>query len=319
MIPAFYANVSDVKLFRIGALLLFACSDDAEPTAPAPPPADAGSPAPSTPTEAATTTDPLIEARPYATTVPSSYLPSKPAPMVILLHGYLLDAETEDNYFGLSKLAKDKGFLVALPNGTKSSSGSRFWNATDACCNLEGSSVDDVAYLTAVIADMKHRYNVDPKRVFIAGHSNGGFMAHRMACERSADIAAIMSLAGEQFLDPQKCKADHPVAVLQVQGDQDEVVAYGGGAFAPGLNYPGAKRTIDTWAAKNGCNSLLAATTDTLDLDSSLSGDETTISRHFCTQGAAELWTIAGGKHIPKFQPTWAARFWDFFATHPKE
>lgn len=315
---AFYAKVSPVKFFRVAALLLFACSDDAAagPAAAMPSPAtDAGS---SSPTPAASGTDALIQARPYDTTVPASYDGSRPTPMVMLLHGYLLDAATQDNYFGLSKLARDKGFLVALPNGTKSSSGARFWNATDACCNLEGASVDDVAYLTAVLADMKRRFNVDAKRVFIAGHSNGGFMAHRMACERSADIAAIMSLAGEQFVDPTKCKADHPVAVLQVQGDRDETVAYEGGALAVGLNYPSAKQTVATWAAKNGCDEALGPTSETLDLDSKLPGNETTIARHACTQGAAELWTIAGGKHIPDFQPTWAATFWKFFEAHPK-
>ena len=97
-----------------------------------------------------------------------------------------------------------------------------------------------------------------------------------------------------------------------------EVVAYAGGAFALGLNYPGAKETVATWAAKNGCNDLLATTDETLDLDKGLAGAETNVARHFCTQGAAELWTIAGGKHIPNFQSTWAATFWKFFEAHPK-
>jgi polyhydroxybutyrate depolymerase len=40
-----------------------------------------------------------------------------------------------------------------------------------------------VAYLGAVIDDVAAHYTVDPKRFFVIGHSNGGFMAHRLACE----------------------------------------------------------------------------------------------------------------------------------------
>ena len=40
-----------------------------------------------------------------------------------------------------------EGFALAFPDGTRDSSGRRFWNATDACCNFENTPVDDVAYI----------------------------------------------------------------------------------------------------------------------------------------------------------------------------
>lgn len=334
MIPAFYANVSSVKRFAVPLLALFACSDK-ETIVEAPPglaPSsssssggtsgsggdddDGGS---SPKADAGGVTDAFIRARPYGKTVPKSYDASKPTPLVMVLHGYTSNAADQDRYFGVSKLAEEKGFLVALPNGTKAAtSGNPFWNATDSCCNFEGNTVDDVAYLSAVIADMKRQFNVDPKRVFIAGHSNGGFMAHRMACERSGEIAAIMSLAGAQFQDPARCKPDHPVAVLQVHGDQDETVNYEGGELFAGLAYPGAKTTVATWASKNGCDAALDATKETFDLESTLDGSETLVARHTCAKGAAELWTMVGGKHVPAFTSSWAASFWKFFEEHPK-
>ncbi|MBX3205779.1 MAG: alpha/beta fold hydrolase [Labilithrix sp.] len=261
----------------------------------------------------------LFTERPYAVTTPSKYDAKVPTPLVVLLHGYSGNAGFQDAYFKLSALAEKKTFLVALPEGTKDAVNNQFWNASDACCDFAQKGVDDVAYLKAVIADMKGRFNVDAKRVHVVGHSNGGFMAHRLACELSSEIAGIVSLAGAAFADPTKCKASEPVAVLQVHGDADETVLYAGGSLVTGAPpYPSAKTTVATWASKNGCNDALTATGDTLDLDTGVAGSETVVERHACTTGAAELWTIAGGKHIPSFGATWAESFYAFLEAHPK-
>lgn len=260
-----------------------------------------------------------VAERPYAVKTPSGYDGSAPLPLLLSLHGYGGTAAFQETYFKLDALVEAKGFLLAMPEGLQDQLGYRYWNATDACCDWFTSGVDDVAYLKAVIADMKRRYDVDPKRVFVVGHSNGGFMAHRLACEDAAEVAAVVSLAGEVYRDTWRCQPSEPVAVLQVQGDADEIVPYGGGVilqFHPSA--PGAQTTVATWAAKNGCDAALAPTGTQLDLDAQLDGAETTIARHACAKGAAELWTIAGGKHIPSFTDAWGPSFWDFLAAHPK-
>jgi polyhydroxybutyrate depolymerase len=277
----------------------------AESSAPEAGPNDAGSP--------------LIQSRPYAATVPTKYDAKAATPLVVLLHGYTANAKAQDSYFRMSELAEAKTFLLALPDGTKDQQGNQFWNATDACCNFFAANVDDVAYLRAVIADMKARYNVDQKRVYVVGHSNGGFMAHRLACEMADEIAAIVSLAGAGYADASKCKPQEAVSVLQVHGDADQTVAYAGGVFAPGAPaYPGAKATVAAWAVSNGCGAELAPTNKKLDLDKTLAGEETKIEQHACTTGAAELWTILGGSHVPNFQSSWAELLYGFLEAHPK-
>ncbi len=317
--PLFFVSIA----LAIG--LVAACADDAatgqvEPLAPV---EDAG---PTTADDAGNAEgDPSADpssapfGRPYAVTTPSKYDAKVPTPLVVLLHGYSGNASWQDDYFKLSALAEKKAFLLALPEGTKDGLGNQFWNASDACCDFYKTGVDDVAYLKAVIADMKARFNVDAKRVYVVGHSNGGFMAHRLACELSADIAGIVSLAGAVYADPAKCTPSEPVAVLQVHGDADETVAYGGGSVLNGVPpHPSAKATVATWASKNGCEDTLAATGDTLDLETGLAGAETVVERHACTKGAAELWTIAGGKHIPSFRASWAEHLYTFLEAHPK-
>ena len=99
-------------------------------------------------------------------------------------------------------LAEARGFLYCYPDGTIDRWGNRFWNATDACCDFGNTGVDDAGYLRGVIEEIARRFAVDRKRVYLIGHSNGGFMAYRMACQSADLIAGIASLAGTTFLEP---------------------------------------------------------------------------------------------------------------------
>ena len=261
----------------------------------------------------------LVAARPYALVVPKGFDGSRPIPLVILLHGYRDSGFWASSYFGLGPLVDQRTFLYAHPDGTVDSVGNRFWNATDACCNFEGSRVDDVAYINAVIDDVSAHYNVDPKRIFLVGHSNGGFLAHRLACELSPRIAAIVSVAGANWYDPERCQPKAPVSILQVHGDADENVAFEGGD-RHGNRFPSAPATVNGWGTRNGCTQLARPTGAEIDLDSGPDGDETVISTSGgCpASGAAELWTIRGGSHRPGFQPGWPLLIYDWLLAHPR-
>jgi polyhydroxybutyrate depolymerase len=260
------------------------------------------------------------EGRPYGFKVPPSYDATRPTPLVVLLHGYTSNGPTQANYFGLPDLAEKENFLLAYPDGTRDRMGNRFWNATDACCDFFGSGVDDVAYLDAVVDEVQQRYNVDRRRIYLVGHSNGAFMAHRYACDRPGLVAGIVTLAGMQWKDPARCGAGpaEAVSVLHVHGTEDALIDYEGGATPQGA-YPGAVETVATWAAKSGCGGPLAGVEGRLDLDSGVAGEETSVARHEgCSDAAAELWTIEGGSHVPAFNTNWAGAIYGFLAGHPK-
>lgn len=265
--------------------------------------------------------DPLVTARPFAEVVPVSYTASTPTPLVVLLHGYTATAATQDAYFKLSELAQTRGFLLALPNGLVDSTGQHYWNATDACCAF-GNGPDDVAYLTAVINDLKARYNVDPKRVFLVGHSNGAFMANRMACDRASIIAGFVSLAGAVWSDAAKCQPSEPVNELQVHGTNDAVILYAGGTVSvPGATpYPGAETTVATWATKNHCTGTsLTAIGGNLDLVGLPLMETERYQYTGCPAGgAAELWKMLAADHIPAFNASWADTIYTWLQAHPK-
>jgi len=257
--------------------------------------------------------------RPYGLEVPPGYDGRQPIPLVVLLHGYTSNGATQAAYFGLTAEADKEGFLLATPNGTRDRLGNRFWNATDACCDFFHTGVDDVAYLDAMIDEIAAKYPVDPARLFVVGHSNGAFMAHRYACDRASRVAAIVTLAGMTWKDQSRCGAGSPVSVLHVHGRNDTTINYQGGATPEGA-YPGAVETVGDWAGKDGCNGSLAATGRKLDLDRTVAGDETVEEATTgCPAGTAvELWTIEGGGHVPAFNENWAPSIWAFMATHPK-
>lgn len=262
-------------------------------------------------------------ARPVKVHVPAAYKPGTPMPLVLLLHGYSVNGAIQDIYLGITKLSDARGFLYAHPDGTIDSKGNHFWNATDGCCDFDGSNVDDSAYLSGLIAEIEGKLTVDPKRVFLIGHSNGGFMSHRMACDHADQIAAIVSLAGAMWLDSSKCKPTRPVSVLQVHGTKDSEVLYdglpGGGGGTP-QGYPGAATSVADWATNDGCSATLDTSAPNLDVDSSIPGAETTVGRHLACKpgGAAELWSIEGGSHVPSVSDDSRAMLIDWLLAHPR-
>jgi polyhydroxybutyrate depolymerase len=326
-------------LLLVGAAILSACSDDggttggttdaAAPETTAVDTTTADTAAPGTTVAPESTVpgevQPPDPERPFEVFTPSSYDPATPMPLVILLHGFGASGDIQEAFFQVQPLAEERGFLYVHPDGTVNQIGSQFWNATDACCGFE-SDVDDVAYLTAIIDQVSAEKNVDPNRIFVMGHSNGGFMSYRMACELAGRVAAIASFAGATFADEDDCAPSEPVSVLQVHGTADETIAYDGGT-TPIINgtYPGALESTSTWAAYNGCATEPTATDATLDLLPDVPDAETTVQAFGdCPTGVAvELWTMAGGPHVPTLNFADGSRpmvegMVDFLLAHPK-
>jgi polyhydroxybutyrate depolymerase len=258
--------------------------------------------------------------RPFTLVLPSNYQPGTPAPLIIGLHGYTAESPYAESYLALGKVADEKGILTVYPSGSKDSNGYLFWNATPACCNFDSSAVDDEAYLLSIIDSVSKDHAVDPARIYIVGHSNGGFMAHRMACNQSDRIAAIVSLAGATYSNPKSCNPSSPVSVLQIHGSNDAVISYTGG-YLFGSAYPSARRTIDLWGKLNECGKKPYRVLPRLDLDRKLAGAETTVLRYKgCKTGAnSELWTINKGKHSPELSANFAKSLIDYLLAHPKK
>ena len=323
-----------LALTAVVSILTTACADRAPSAGAA-----VGTPLPSrsrsapSPSDTASPRPDLVVGgdRPVTVHVPASYDATRPAPLLILLHGYSTSGREHDAYFHLAPAAAARGFVYAYPDGTIDSQGNRFWNATDACCDFDRTGVDDVAYLTSVIADIRARLAIDPKRIDLIGHSNGGFMAYRLACDEADVVAAIVSLAGATFANPADCAPSAPVSVVEIHGTADETIHYEGGTLsdvgAPATAtspYPGAKATAEAWATYDGCGGTSTPLRAKVDVDADLASGadpaETSVAEWSgCKSGASvQLWTIPGGGHAPSISASFADTALGFLLDHPK-
>jgi len=291
-------------------LVLGACSSPAEPSS------DAG-PAPE---------DHVFGgARPVAFfRAPEGADPKKALPLVMVLHGYGASGLLQSIYFRLDKLVDEKQFLLVAPDGVPNKSGSRFWAASAACCEVDGQKVDDVKYLTGLIDEIASVWSVDRSRVYLVGHSNGGAMAYRLGCEAAETFAAAFMLAPAFFQTEATCAPKRGMSIAHLHGTADETVAYDGGVITLlGGNdpYPSASAAVATWARLNGCAPTADESAPPLDLDRGVAGAETKITRYMaCRDGVStELWTMAGSKHVPMdLAPDIGRQIWSWFQTHPR-
>jgi polyhydroxybutyrate depolymerase len=236
----------------------------------------------------------LAGERPAELLLPESYSPDAAIPLLINLHGYTGTGASQSAYTYLQEAAYKKGLAYIAPTGSEDSFGSTYWNATSACCDFNNSGVDDVAYIDSLIEKASTAANIDAKRIYLFGHSNGHFMSYAYLCSGTKKIAAIAGLAGAMDPDPALCKAA-PNNILHIHGEKDGTILYSGGALF-GNPYTSAAATVGQWQKINKCNSGKKIS---LDLLASIEGGDTSLSQFTCAAGSLEFWSISQGVHTP--------------------
>jgi polyhydroxybutyrate depolymerase len=248
--------------------------------------------------------------RPVDLEVPTPLVDGKTYPLILVLHGYGASGFVQEAVFGVNALPKQGEAFVLAPEGNVDSLGHQFWNADPLCCDYDHSMPDDVGYLGGLIDDVSAAWPIDRTQVYVMGHSNGGYMAYRLACDRADVVTNIMVLAGQAVSDASTCHPAQPVSVLHLHGTVDDMVPYSTAAAS-----------VMQWATLNGCGAT-QTTGSPLDLDTSVVGAETQTSAYDgCPPGGSvELWTIQGAGHVPAFdQPVFAPLILQYFQSHRRD
>jgi len=234
-------------------------------------------------------------------------------PLLLAFHGSGgngrgMAADTE-----LSTLADEHAFIVVYPDGTKGG----FWNVGP----YSDTTADDVAFISQLIDVLSQRLCIDHRRIFATGISEGGGMAHRLACDLALRIAAIGPVAGG-YIDT-ACHPQRPVSVIAFHGTADPLVPYHGGRLrcrtvkgcAPG-RLPDIPTWARGWAFLDGCRQGPTVF---------MHAQDVTAVRYTRCHGHAEvqLYTIRDGDHAwpgpGTGTPTIDASelMWSFFVDHP--
>ena len=254
--------------------------------------------------------------------MPDSWDGQTPLPLFMLLNGYSASTGSAIvTRFGLTDLRNHPAFVLN-PTGALDSHNRHYWNASHACCDLDGRNNDDVAYLGSMVEYFEAQgWPIDRSRVFLIGHSNGDFMVERLLCERADLFAAGWGLAGaandNQGTDP-VCAPSQPISYMHAHGTADTEVPYNinGNISTMPATFPPVEPSASTnatmlqWTHVLGCTgSLTLVQAGAFDYDGTIARAETDdLLVGGCPAGVTlELRRVNGGDHLlhSAFTPAW--------------
>ena len=240
--------------------------------------------------------------RTYTLIIPDD-LPEKPG-LVIALHGGGGDGIKMMNYSRLGELALKHRFIGLFPDGVDN-----HWNDGRA---VDGRTADDVAFLSALIEDIKKDHDVDPQKVLITGASNGGFMSAHMVCERSDLFSgAAFVIAGMSIKVKDHCPYPTQIPLMFFKGMADPLVPYEGGTVARNRGEMiSTEEELGLWRAKNGCEEQEEEmTTHDRDKNDGIYVEHLTYSKG-CEETPIQLYRAPGGGHTwPGVMTQYAPKF----------
>ena len=188
-----------------------------------------------------------MEQRSYFLHIPTLYQQGQPVPLLLAFHSRTTNGAVilEDSQFVAWAAAMN--FIVVSINGS-SFANITSWNAGDCCFPATDANENDVLLTSAIIEALRSNYSIDSSRIWAVGHSNGGMMAYRLACDLSDKITAIAVVAGS--LVDTSCTPPKQVSLLHIHGDLDPTVpVQGGGKFGtPNIYY-----SVLDYAKANSC------------------------------------------------------------------
>ncbi len=268
----------------------------------------------------------------YLLFAPNAQALDNNVPLVVSLHGGGGTAVGYDEFTQIRVNAVRHNYAVLTPAGFE-----RTWNAGSCCAPATTAGIDHVRVIRAMVEDAEETIDVDRSRVYAEGHSNGGMMAYRLACEAAdmfAAIAPVSSFMMNRDLDatPEQmvyaCSPSRAVPVLHIHGLADTCAPFDGGPTTgpAGGTRPPVSDSIDFWVANNRC--LLPPLLPTY-----TNGGARCVAHTGCLGGAqvqlctiedaGHVWpgtgnnptgSICGGKGVTSLNAN--ERIWDFFASH---
>lgn len=156
------------------------------------------------------------------TVVPDSYKPGEPISLLFAFHGRTNSNQMVKGYYGIEKPSAGKAIIV-YPAGVPNATGYSWSDSGDKAGELR-----DYEFFDVMLAEFSNNYCINEDKIFVVGHSLGGWFTNSLACARGDVIRAIASLGGSR--SNSDCKG--PVAAMVWHNPNDQQASFAGGEAA---------------------------------------------------------------------------------------
>lgn len=187
--------------------------------------------------------------RRYLLHVPERYDPGIATPLVVVIHGFMQTPAHQRDMSGWDDLADQEGFITAYPMGT----GLPLRWGSHEPADESAQTRSQIRFITDLLDELSTNYNVDQRRIYASGMSNGGGLAYVLALELSWRIAAIGAVAGLYTYPADTLPSARPVPLIAFHGTLDRIVPYEGHVKRMGYPIPPVEDCMAAYAARAGC------------------------------------------------------------------
>jgi len=228
--------------------------------------------------------------RSYRLHVPSGYRSARrlALPVIFVFHGSNASASVIERETSFDARADSLGFFVVYPEGER-----RAWNIGECCHQAFRDHLDEAAFVTNIIGQLRDDFHVDTTRIYSTGYSDGATLSYMLACRIPHTLAAVAGISGTLFTPEPRCALPRPVPVMIVHGTADRSIPYqgikGGPPNGGGVHFNrSAPGVTSFWVQHDRCASA----------PESVQHGNVVRVRYECPKSAEVLfYTIRGGAH----------------------
>ncbi|HOX87529.1 MAG TPA: PHB depolymerase family esterase [bacterium] len=257
------------------------------------------------------------ETREYLVFLPQNFKANMP--VVFNLHGYTDNAQWQMDYSLMNEVADTAGFILVYPEAIYPGFNT---GLVEPNWIMVPPDVNDVGLISAIIDTLKIHYDIDMKRIYCCGYSNGGIMTNKLACQlrhRFAAIAPVSATLIDTIANTSRLFSSLPI--LMCNGTKDDKVTYNGNIVKWSV-----EKTLNFWIENNSC--ILPA--DSVALPDTCSSDSCRVEKFTYSDALGEpvlvFYKIIDGGHAwpsSGFTGEWAGNtnrdinasveIWNFF------
>lgn len=164
-------------------------------------------------------TDCLLGQRTYRVVLPNGDAGKAPRGAIIFVHGYRGAAENEIRNDGLVAVATKHGaaFVAAQAVGIE-------WNLPGVPSDDAKPGINELAYFDSLTDDLKKRFGIQRRDIFVAGFSSGAMMVWHLACHRGDNFAGFVPISGTFWKPLPKSCPMRSINLIHYHGTKDGVV-----------------------------------------------------------------------------------------------